>query len=414
MKRYPAYDPPEYVEWRPTPAAMDEFRTRLAADPARAEIIEALTPARHLALYAGLLRNRLHDIALKRWVKQGVISKAWLGTGEEAATIGAVHALQPGDQVGPMIRNAGACHEMGMPVADMLRAYLGTFDTITRGRDMHTGAPEIGVVPPISMVGALVPVFAGIALAFRQQGRRNVALTWVGDGATRTQDFHEGASLAGALRLPAIFVVQNNLVALGTPVGSGVAGDLSELHRSYGAAGLECDGNNVLDVYAATRLAAHLCREGRGPALLHARTFRMGGHATHDEAEARATLPAELFEHWGKRDPIGTYEAWLIETGPDLTEAFEQLGDGLPYPLARPDEAAARRGRGRPRKAREDENTRILAAIEGRVIAEVDAAAERALHSRVNAVPPPASVLEGVYTPAAGILEVPASASGER
>src|SRR6185436_16812550 len=126
MKRYPAYDPPEYIGWQPDPEVMAAFRDRIGADPERARIIASLTPAKHRALYAGMLRNRLHDIALKRWVKQGVISKAWLGTGEEADTIGAVHALEPGDQVGPMIRNAGACHEMGMPVADMLRAYLGT------------------------------------------------------------------------------------------------------------------------------------------------------------------------------------------------------------------------------------------------------------------------------------------------
>ena len=154
MKRYPAYDPPEYASWSPDPQVMAAFRARLAADPGRAAIVAGLPAARHLGLYAGLLRNRLHDVALKRWVKQGVISKAWLGTGEEASTIGAVHALEPGDQVGPMIRNAGACHEMGMPVADMLRAYLGTFDTITRGRDLHTGDPAKGVIPPISMVAA--------------------------------------------------------------------------------------------------------------------------------------------------------------------------------------------------------------------------------------------------------------------
>ncbi|MGI0147988.1 MAG: thiamine pyrophosphate-dependent enzyme, partial [Thermoplasmata archaeon] len=200
MKRYAAYDPPEYVDWKSDPEVMDEFRARIAADPERAAVLAGVHPSRHLGLYAGLLRNRLHDIALKRWVMQGVISKAWLGTGEEAATVGAVHALEPGDHVGPMIRNAGACHEMGMPVADMLRAYLGTYDTITRGRDLHTGDPARGVIPPISMVASLTPVFAGIALAFRRQGKSNVALTWVGDGATRCWEFHEGANLAAVLR----------------------------------------------------------------------------------------------------------------------------------------------------------------------------------------------------------------------
>ena len=84
MKRYPAYDPPEYADWKPDAGALKGFRATLAADPKRAAVLAATTPAKHLALYSGMLRNRLHDIALKRWVKQGVISKAWLGTGEEA------------------------------------------------------------------------------------------------------------------------------------------------------------------------------------------------------------------------------------------------------------------------------------------------------------------------------------------
>ena len=435
MKRYPAYDPPEYAAWKPDAEAMNEFRARLTAEPARSAIIESIDPARHLALYAGLIRFRLHDIALKRWVKQGVISKAWLGTGEEAATVGVVQALGPGDKVGPMIRNAGACHEMGMSVAAMLKAYLGTYDTITRGRDLHTGDPECGVIPPISLVAALVPVFTGIAVALKRGGNRNVALTWVGDGATRTWEFHEGAELAAALRVPAIFVIQNNQIALGTTLKAGVGGDLRQLHRAYGVRGISCDGNNVLDVYAATRLVCELCRRGEGPVFLEAETFRMGGHATHDEAEARAAFPIEVFDRWGKRDPIGTYETWLIENGPPLASGDTELASAADSSASgdRGKDAADRhasrdqgkdatggnasrdrekggagaktsRDRGKDTAAfhgaandRADANRSILARLEERVSAEVDAAAEEALLSRKEAVPPPESAVEGVY-----------------
>ena len=424
MKRYPAYDPPEYANWQPEPGVMAEFRARLAADGERAEIIAGLDAPGHIALLSGLYRARLHDIALKRWVKQGVISKAWLGTGEEAATIGAVRALEPGDHVGPMIRNAGACHEMGMPVADMLRAYLGTYDTITRGRDLHTGDLERGVVPPVSMVASLVPVFAGIALAFKKQGRASVALTWVGDGSTRTAEFHEGAMLASRLRVPAIYIIQNNQVALGTELKAGVAGDLRRLHEAYGAAGLTCDGNNVLDVFAATRLAAAECRRGNGPVFLTAETFRLGGHATHDEAEARGTFAASLFEHWGRRDPVGMYETWLVESGPALAaeEPGSTMAAGIElesdvagaeaaFPAERgsarlrertdPQKAGAPGGQtdpGRVNSAKAMERNRsVVAALEERIVAEVEAAAEEALKSRGSAQPPPESVLEGVY-----------------
>src|SRR5216684_846401 len=113
MRRYPPFDPPEYVAFRPDPEVMAAFRAVLRRDPARRRIVARLAPAELLALYEGMVRFRLHDITLKRWVRQGVISKAWLGTGEEAVAVGNCRALRAGDAVGPMIRNAGACHEMG-------------------------------------------------------------------------------------------------------------------------------------------------------------------------------------------------------------------------------------------------------------------------------------------------------------
>jgi TPP-dependent pyruvate/acetoin dehydrogenase alpha subunit len=354
MKRFPAYDPPEYAHWSPDAGVMEEYRARIDADPARAALIRELDETRLLALYEAMLRNRLHDIMLKRWVRSGVISKAWLGTGEEATTLGPVHALRRSgaerDVVAPMIRNAGACHEMGMPVADMLRGYLGTADSPSLGRDGHVGDMRYGVVPPISHLADLVPVTTGIALSFRIRGENRVALTWVGDGSTKTTGFHEGINLAAVQRVPAIFIIQNNQVALGTRLDQHGAGPLSEWPRMYGVAGGVFDGNHVLDAYAATRIAVERARAGEGVSLLLAETFRMGGHATHDEREARLTLDASLFERWGRRDPIGTYEEWLV-------------GEGVP------------RGR--------------LEEIETRVTAEVEAAGEDALRSREDSMPAP-------------------------
>ena len=93
MIRYPAFDPPEYLDWKPDQVLVEQFTRTIESNPARAAVVRALDAAQLLGLYEGLIRNRLHDVALKRWVKQGVISKAWLGLGEEAATIGPVHAL---------------------------------------------------------------------------------------------------------------------------------------------------------------------------------------------------------------------------------------------------------------------------------------------------------------------------------
>ncbi len=338
---------------------MRGFRETIERDPERAAVVARLPVETKLALYAGLLRARLHDIQLKRWVRTGVISKAWLGTGEEATTVGPVHALQRGtDIVAPMIRNAAACCELGLPVSDMLRAYLGSEDSPAHGRDLHVGAWAQGVLQPISHVGDMVPVTTGIALTFKIRREPRVALTWVGDGSTKTAAAHEGTNFAAVQKLPAIFIVQNNQVALGTRLDQHhLPGNFNDWAASYGIPGAAFDGNNVLDAYAATKLAAERCRLGGGPALLVAETFRMGGHATHDEREARETVSAALFEHWGKRDPIGMYEEY-------------SKADGI--------------------------TVKQLEQIEADVTAEVEQAAEQALRSR-DRMPPGESALQGVY-----------------
>ncbi|MFN7975438.1 MAG: thiamine pyrophosphate-dependent dehydrogenase E1 component subunit alpha [Acidobacteriota bacterium] len=359
MKRYELYDPPEYVAFKPTRAAAERFQATLERSRARASAVRKLPREKLLDLYRGLLRFRLHDIALKRWVRQGVLSKAWLGTGEEAVTIGSVHALRPGDYVGPMIRNAGACHEMGMPISEMFKAYLATADTHTGGRDLHIGDLERGIVAPISHVGALMPVCAGIALAGKLQGKKLVAMTYVGDGATKVGEVHEAMSFAAACRLPLVMVVQMNHIALGTrsPVHS--ANRYEDLGKAYGVPLFSSDGNNVLDTHAAASEAVAIARSGRGAAILLSETFRMGGHATHDEAESRKILPARMFEQWGKRDPVGVYEHWLV-TRKKATEAD-------------------------------------LASVEAEVLAEIESAEREALASRGRHVPDPATQTDAVF-----------------
>jgi TPP-dependent pyruvate/acetoin dehydrogenase alpha subunit len=216
-----------------------------------------------------------------------------------------------------------------------------------------------GVIAPASQVAALTPVFAGIALAFKKRREPAVALTWIGDGATKTTAFHEGINLAAVLHVPAIFVLQNNQIALGTRLDQHQAGPFRAWSKAYGVPGFSCDGNNVLDVYAATRVATELARGGRGPAIITADTFRMGGHATHDEREAREIYPPEVFEYWGKRDPIGLFEAYLQRRGFDHD---------------------------------------TLRETEERVIAEIDEAEKQALASREADRPDFSAVIQGVYS----------------
>jgi TPP-dependent pyruvate/acetoin dehydrogenase alpha subunit len=251
---------------------------------------------------------------------------------------------------------------MGMPVTDIFRAYMGTGDGPSHGRDGHYGSFDVGVLPPISHVGDIVPVVTGIAMAFRAAARDSVALTWIGDGTTKAGVTHEGLNFAAVQRVPAVFIIQNNQVALGTRLDQHhlAAGkeNFAEWPRAYGMWGGVFDGNNVLDAYALTALAVERCRRGDGPALLVAETFRMGGHATHDEAEARRTFAGELFSTWGRRDPIALYEEYLVEEG--VTRD-------------------------------------VLASLEADVEAEIERAEEEALASRQHSMPSPESAAVGVY-----------------
>ena len=374
MKRHAPFEPPEYLAWQPDDELLREYRAALDKDPARAAVIRRVSPVQLLDIYAGLVRNRLTDIALKRLVRQGVISKAWLGTGEEASTVGPVHALRRPraatsasardacDVVAPMIRNAGACLEMGMPVADILRAYMGTMDGPSHGRDGHYGDMTHGVLPPISHVGDVVPVVTGIAMTFQARGTDRVAVTWIGDGSVKAGVAHEALNFAAVRKAPAVFIIQNNQVALGTRLDqhhlAAATDKFAQWPKAYGMWGGVFDGNNVLDAYALTALAVERCRRGEGPALLVAETFRMGGHATHDEAEARRTFDASLFESWGKRDPIGMFEEHLVRTGISRER---------------------------------------LAEAERMVEAEVDAAEMEAMASKAEHMPAGESAVTGVY-----------------
>ncbi len=362
MKIYPAYDPPEYRDWQADPETMAEYAERMK-DPEIETSLQSLGETGLENLYRGLIRARIHDITLKRWVRTGVITKAWLGTGEEAVTVGACHALADGDVVGPMIRNAAATFERGLPMEESFRSYLASGDGLTKGRDLHFGDLRHGVVAPISHVGDLVPVCAGFALSFQLRQEQRVALTWVGDGSTRTGAVHEGLSLASSRNLPLIVIVQDNAVALGTRRDPRLDDSLRSMAAAYGVTGLECDGNHILDVHSCVRRAREICLEGEGPVVILARTFRFGGHATHDEAEARAIFKESDFHQWALKEPIGCYESWFISS---------RFGD---------DATAADR----------------LATWESEETAHVEALAEKALSSKEQHPPDPDQMLGDVF-----------------
>ncbi|MEO8361158.1 MAG: dehydrogenase E1 component subunit alpha/beta, partial [Vicinamibacteria bacterium] len=196
---------------------------------------------------------------------------------------------------------------------------------ITQGRDrtFHFGLPEKSLVGMISHLGAMLPVACGLGLSSQIKKTNRVAATFTGDGATSEGDFHEALNLAAVWKLPVLFVIENNQYGLSTPSREQYAcARLSDRAIGYGMRGETVDGNDILAVYRATSEAAARARKGEGPTLLEFETFRMRGH---EEASGTAYVPPQLFEEWGKKDPLARFETSLKAMGVMSTFEIESL-----------------------------------------------------------------------------------------
>ncbi len=267
------------------------------------------------SLYRSLLLPRLIEEKALLLLRQGKLSKWFSGMGQEAIAVGVTAALTPDDWILPMHRNLGVFTGRGLDLGRLFRQLFGKDGGFTRGRDrtFHFGLTERRVIGMISHLGAMLPVADGLALAAQLKGTRQVAATFTGDGATSEGDFHEAVNLAAVWKLPVLFVVENNQYGLSTPVSEQYAcRDLADRGLGYGIPGVVVDGNDVLAVYRAVSEAAERGRRGEGPTLLEFKTFRMRGH---EEASGVAYVPPELFEEWGRRDPVHRFEQLLLSRG---------------------------------------------------------------------------------------------------
>jgi pyruvate dehydrogenase E1 component alpha subunit len=179
---------------------------------------------------------------------------------------------------------------------------------------MHFGVPARGVFPLVSMLGDLVPVVVGAALAFKRRGEPRVALTFLGEGAFSVGDTHEGLNLAGVWQVPAVVVLQRNQYAYSTPVGRQMVNP-SLAERIYGGWSIPCetvDGTDAVAAFDAVRAAVERARGGHGPQAVEAVTLRLHGHAAHDDARY---VPAELRAAYASRDPVERLAARLLLDG---------------------------------------------------------------------------------------------------
>jgi pyruvate dehydrogenase E1 component alpha subunit/2-oxoisovalerate dehydrogenase E1 component alpha subunit len=258
-----------------------------------------LTRQESLDLYYYMRLNRaVEDMMVKLFRQNKIVGGLYSSLGQEAVSVGTAYALEKKDWLAPMIRNIGALLVKGVPPRDVFMQHMAKFDSPTKGKDgtSHFGDLEkLHIVSPISMLGDLIPVMTGVAIAGRYLGQKIVTMTWIGDGGSSTGVFHEGLNFAATQKAPFVLILENNLWAYSTPVKRQVPiENLADRAKAYGISSYIVDGNDVVAVFTTAR---------------EAKTFRRLGHAQHDPAEY---VPKEMRAYWEARDPILLYEKFLM------------------------------------------------------------------------------------------------------
>jgi TPP-dependent pyruvate/acetoin dehydrogenase alpha subunit len=191
--------------------------------------------------------------------------------------------------------------------------YMAKAGSPTKGRDASSHFGDIerrNVVAPISTLGDLIPVLAGVALGARLQGRNIAVMTYIGDGGQSTGVTYEGLNFAAVQDLGVVLFAENNLWGYSTPADMQFrVKDLAERAIAYGIPGVIVDGTDACQVYDAAHEACERARRGEGPTLIEAKMMRMKGHAIHDAADY---VPKPLFEYWRKRDCVARFENYLL------------------------------------------------------------------------------------------------------
>jgi TPP-dependent pyruvate/acetoin dehydrogenase alpha subunit len=271
-----------------------------------------LTPEQLLEMFYWLKLIRAFDERLSILVKQGKVrSGVYTGIGQEAIIVGTGYGLRKEDYICPLHRDLGSFLMKGVEAGAMMSQMFAKTTGLSKGRDsaLHSGVPELGIFGNTSMLGANLPVAAGLAYTYKMEQTDNVVVAYFGEGASNTGDFHEALNFAGVQRLPIVFVCENNQYAYSVPVEKSMAiDDVADRAAGYGFEGVAINGNDVLAVYQSTQGALARARGGEGPTLIECKTYRWHGHSEHDKAFYRTN---EELAMWKSRDPIPTFTTYL-------------------------------------------------------------------------------------------------------
>ena len=278
-----------------------------------------------LELYKNILTPRLIEEKMLILLRQGRIAKWFSGIGQEAISVGVATALNRDEFILPMHRNLGVFTTRGIPMNRLFCQFQGKPSGFTQGRDrsFHFGTQEYNIVGMISHLGPQMGVADGIALGNKLRDEKKITVVFSGDGGASEGDFHESINTAAVWDLPVIFIVENNGYGLSTPSNEQFrCKSFADKAIGYGIEGVSIDGNNVLKVYETVKNLAESMRENPRPILLECVTFRMRGH---EEASGTKYVPKELFDVWGRKDPVNTFEKFLLDEGVLTEDIIEKL-----------------------------------------------------------------------------------------
>ncbi len=268
------------------------------------------------AILESMLRARWVDERVEKLQRQGRVAFHVSAKGEEAAVVASAAALASEDWIVPCYREVGALLHRGHPLERYLDSLIGNADDVALGHQMpeHVTARALRYASVSAPIGTQIPHAVGIAYARRLRGARECVAVYFGDGATSSNDFHAGMTLAGVWKAPVLFLCRNNRWAISLPVEEQTAAaHLVDKAIGYGIVGVRCDGNDPLAVYRTVREARRRALDGGGPTFVELCTYREGGHSTSDDPSAyRSEQEAKAFE---ARDPLPRFRAYLESRG---------------------------------------------------------------------------------------------------
>ena len=254
-------------------------------------------------LFKAMLTARRFDERLLKLQRQGRIGTYGPCLGQEAASLGPAFVLQKEDWLVPSFRETAAMLWRGWPMDKIILWWGGNEE----GSRVPEGVNDLPICVPVA---SQVLHAGGVAWGCKLKGAKNVAIGFCGDGGTSEGDFHEGMNCAGVYQLPLIMVIQNNHWAISLPREKQTASKtIAQKALAYGFEGIQCDGNDILAMVSATREAVEKARNGGGPTLIEAVTYRLGVHTTADDPKKYRT--EEQVECWKPKDPLARFWKYL-------------------------------------------------------------------------------------------------------